>query len=139
LLPNTAGLVFSSNSNIVTLNYNGARPPIKRGTWIMNASQYAVTEHSGALNGPTVDQYLRQFADFYRVVSVQESTTATGGAMDIEIQSPLKPLPQPGQIPGTNNYARFTNGRTWQVLIVMDNVTEVFDRGTISAFGTPAP
>jgi prepilin-type N-terminal cleavage/methylation domain-containing protein len=117
------------NSNIVILPYTGGRPPVRRGTWILNATNYTVEERLQT-TGAIVARYQRQMADFYRVIDVVEGNNV----LELEVQVPVRG-PQAGLI--GNNIIRTVTGSP--VVMVLSNVAEVFDRGTVSAFDKPAP
>lgn len=112
--------IFNQGSKIGTLMWtaNQARPPVDRGSWILDAT--CTQAPSGSAAGPpTINGY------FYRVssVSVPSAILAVANSMDIELEKPAQastPYPSvPGAVP-----APAANG----VAVVMRNVVEVFDR-----------
>jgi hypothetical protein len=85
-------------------------PPIRKGSWILDATVLGPTPPKGVApyNYPEPHGY------FYRVVNV---TDAGAGNMIIELQSP----PKQSTVDANNN--------GYGVLIVMENVVEVFEKG----------
>lgn len=102
--PAYAPVTFDTNSNSVFLEWNPAtqeRPAIRKGGWVLDAT---VLDAAGQ---PAPHGY------FYRVVGVADAPARTAGmlAMEVELQD------------------RPRKGTTRGVLVVMENVTEVFDEG----------
>ena len=107
------GAVDSRNLSIdlgATNNTNRPRPKVRRGSWVLDATMY---DSSG-----TVSPQGR----FYRVVNVEEGT-GTGGAAQftLELQTPLAGDPKLSQ----------------RVLVVMDQVVEVFLKDRVSQDSPP--
>lgn len=100
-------VVFTAGSTQVTVPYGGAqtqpqRPTIKPGGWILDATMPDVSKIPG---DTTVPQ-----GYFYRVVDVIDN----GTSLSLELQSPAR--------------QSTSNG----MLVYLDNVAEVFEKGTIS-------
>ena len=97
-------------TNTLTLNYSGlTKPKIRNGSWILDVTPDIAT------NAATGKTYTIPRGYFYRVVDASEDSTNT--IFTLELQTPLK-----AAVPGTPGSA-FT-------IIVMENVVEVFDRGS---------
>jgi hypothetical protein len=93
-------VVFSTSLNTVTIPYSGGtKPDIRKGNWILDAT---IVQNFNVDNSPP-DPH----GYFYRVVGV----TDTGTSLQLELQSNPKKATQHG------------------VLVFMENVVEVFDRG----------
>jgi hypothetical protein len=98
---------FTPARNLVSINYgaNGdPKPALRRGTWVLDARML------DAQNNPAPQGY------FYRVVNVNE---VSAGVIEAEVQTPLGgPLRNPPNMtkPGP--------------LVVMESVSEVFEKGT---------
>ncbi len=92
------------------LAYTGAKPVIRRGGWILDAT---MTDSSGNLSPQGV---------FYRVVDVDDSTP---NVLDLELQSNLA-----GDALG---------GPANRVIIILENVVEVFPKYDISHNSAPMP
>lgn len=90
-------------------------PPLRKGTWILLMNREFTNPVPGSFNADA-------FADFYRVVGFE----ASGGFATISVSPPLR------------EHSRGALGYPAQA-VVLDNVAEVFDRGTISPFEAPAP
>lgn len=88
----------------LTLTYTGERPEINKGRWIMDASNIAQTDSANL-----------RLANFYRVVSVNDETP---GQLDLELQTPIKPVLNPAQ-----NSGSYTG-----TIVVLTGVAEVFER-----------
>lgn len=105
---------FTKGSTQVTVLYGGAlqqRPGIKPGGWILDATM--PTTVLPLLPGGQLDpaQILPQ-GYFYRVVDVIDN----GTSLTLELQSPARQTTTPAQ----------------GMLIYLDNVAEVFEKGTVS-------
>ncbi len=98
---------FAAGSTSITISYPGPGqsassppPPLRRGSWILDASPSAMTDPPDLGN---------IHAFFYRVVDVND----TGTTMQLDLQSPLRaPLTTSG------------------IIVVMENVSDVFERRT---------
>ncbi|HEV3238210.1 MAG TPA: prepilin-type N-terminal cleavage/methylation domain-containing protein [Gemmataceae bacterium] len=98
-------IAFNPGSTEVTVTWNPAAqepPPVRKGSWILDATVV------NAANNP------EPHGHFYRVVSV---TDGAAGTMILEFQNPPK---QSTMITPTTGYG---------VLVVMENVVEVFEKG----------
>jgi hypothetical protein len=96
------GSTFTPSNNTILIAAAGRpAPPIRPGSWILDAT----------LKGAP---YPHAHGYFYRVVSVTEVATAGGSDYEVEVATPLRGWSAAGQ------------GR----VIVMDNVIEVFEKGT---------
>jgi hypothetical protein len=97
----------------------GGIPSLRKGSWILIAGQIPLT--NGAVVNPTHPTYA--FANFYRIVSVQDDGVNFG----LEVSPPLKDNRPPQKYwpnyPGAPYYLG--------TIIAMDNVAEVFDRPTL--------
>jgi hypothetical protein len=104
-----------ADPNTVTINWPAtmAKPALRRGSWILDAR--TVVDPTAATPVPAPQGY------FYRVVSV----TDTGvNQVEVVVQRPLGgPLRTPNGLNGANPYQG--------PLIVMENVAEVFEKGTV--------
>jgi hypothetical protein len=92
-------VTFDVNNPEVSITYAGAPPSIRKGSWVLDATVLNTTT-----NQPEPHGY------FYRVVNVTDNAT---GTMTIELQS---------------NPKQSTLGG-YGVLVVMENVVEVFEKG----------
>jgi hypothetical protein len=96
---------FTPASNLVTIDYTGQpKPALRRGTWVLDSRMLDDS------NNPAPQGY------FYRVVNVNEVSATV---IEAEVQSPLGgPLRNPPNMtkPGP--------------LVVMESVSEVFEKGT---------
>ncbi len=110
---NTPG-VFSNRSILLTwAPLQQAPPKVRRGTWLLDARMTGVT----ANGTPFVPQ-----GYFYRVTNV--SDVSSDGFLEVEVQAPGG---------GTLPIGYYTTQQALQLqgtVIVMDNVSEVFARGT---------
>lgn len=100
---------FIAGSTTVTVPYDGPgelRPGIKPGGWILDATMPQI------LPGGQLDTSVVPQGYFYRVVDVIDG----GTSLTLELQSP----------------ARQTAGPAQGMLIYLDNVAEVFEKGTVS-------
>ncbi len=89
---------FTKDTRMVSFTWSGAKPNVQRGGWILDATQLDV---NGQAHG-----------FFYRIANVTEpSSTAGGGAIQLELQTPIR--------------MTTTNG----TLVVLENVAGVFERG----------
>lgn len=107
-------------------------PTVQRGGWLMDAS-IALIDRSGTTGGPVVvplqstgsppakaEPWVRN-ANFYRVVSVTETTTG----IDVELESPLRADTGPNQPPFVDDPELPLSERRF---IFLSGVAEVFDR-----------
>jgi prepilin-type N-terminal cleavage/methylation domain-containing protein len=104
-------VIFSAGSTQVTVPYGGQglqlqRPPIKPGSWILDATMPQLLANN-QLDTTVVPQ-----GYFYRVVDVIDNA----GSLTLELQSP----------------ARQSTTAAQGMLIYLDNVAEVFEKGTVS-------
>jgi hypothetical protein len=104
-------IAFDATSNFVdipaVLPMTTEKVPIRKGSWILDASMVAP---SGPGRQPPICQ---PHGYFYRVVGVTE----TSAGLRLELQSP----PKASTIT--------PNGQPYGVLVVMENVVEVFEKG----------
>jgi len=103
-----ANAVFLSD-RLIDIPWVGQKPAIRRGSWILDARMNAVPAGAAV---PVPQGY------FYRVTSV---TDLPGPILEIEVQSPSG-----GTVRGPFN----ANGTVTGTIIVMDNVSEVFEKNT---------
>jgi hypothetical protein len=106
----TNGINFDPSTNKVNLPYTGVKPPVTKGTWILDATMvndnYEPDPHGF----------------FYRVVGVSDGPVVSGvPSVDLELQAPPR-MP-------TQYLDAKRNLHTYGVLVIMDNVVEVFDKG----------
>jgi Tfp pilus assembly protein PilV len=101
----TGGINFDPTTNVVNLPYTGSKPSVGKGTWILDATMvndnYEPDPHGF----------------FYRVVGV---TDGPGTSLNLELQTPPR-MPTQYVAAGVNH--------TYGVLVIMDNVVEVFEKG----------
>jgi hypothetical protein len=102
-------VMLTPGATSVTIPYSGARPAITKGRWIMDAT----------LTDLNNSNRIFRAANFYRVVSVNDDTA---GQLDIELQTPIKPMRDPAGNAGAN--ATQYSGS----IVVLTGVAEVFDR-----------
>jgi hypothetical protein len=107
--------VFVQGSTEAVITYAGAKPKIRKGTWILDAT---MVRPNGAVLIP------EPHGNFYRVISVNDDTP---GQLFLELQAPAR---QGTVLP---------TGQAYGVAIVMDGVVEVFERGTLTRFTMPVP
>jgi hypothetical protein len=113
---NPNGLVeFGTGNNIVVINWNPAagqqKPTIRNGSWVLDATMGRRIK-AGANDFFDPDPY----GFFYRVVSVTEDPNAN--QMILELQTPIRSNTKVSQ--ATSHLG---------VLVVLDNVVEVFEKG----------
>lgn len=102
---------FDTNRNLVTINWAPGLepPPLRPGNWILDASYVEV------------GNYHYQHAYFYRVVGVNDTGP---NSMEVEVQTPFRGF-NPNRFPETAPNSRIFPG----IVIVMEGVAEVFERG----------
>ncbi|HEY1378160.1 MAG TPA: prepilin-type N-terminal cleavage/methylation domain-containing protein [Gemmataceae bacterium] len=102
----------------LTVTYgSGTKPAVRRGGWILDAT---LVDAGGGLAPQGI---------FYRVVNVDDSTT---GLVDLELQTPIAGVTQTAAPPQTNQ-------TTQRVVVVMENVVEVFTRQGVTHVAPPLP
>lgn len=111
-------------------------PPLRKGSWILVASQ-----SQGSLpalgNGnlpyqPAAQVPVEPFADFYRVVTTAlDPADATKNTLVLTVSPSIRSHVSG---PGNNIYASYAA----QSVMILENVVEVFDRGTLTPFALPA-
>lgn len=102
--PNPGFYRFNDEST-VNMNFSntGVRPPLKKGSWIMVATQF------------TVNGVPRWFVEFSRVIAIDEPTL--GQQLVLGLEQPIGYAGSPG------------NG---QYIVIFEHLAEVFSRGVIS-------
>jgi hypothetical protein len=95
------------STDLISISNAGGVPRLRKGSWILLANQAAGTAEA--------------FADFYRVVGFSESSTT----MNVSVSPPIRDH----NVSYGNAYGAY--------VMVLDNVVEVFDRGTITPFAVP--
>lgn len=109
--------IVRNGANSITLITGSATPPLRKGSWVMDA-----TIDPGTPGIPR--------ADFYRVIAV----TQNGSQTNLELQQPVRLRS------GVQVYDPTTGAGAYVgVFVVLDNVVEVFDRGTLTPTAVPAP
>ena len=113
--PAYPGATFQQGSTEVILPFTGAKPNIRRGSWILDAT----------MTNPTGQAEPHGY--FYRVVSVNDDTP---GQLTLEIQTPAQ----------ANTFAT-VGGNTvnYGLAVVMDYVSEVFERKVLTKVIVPVP
>jgi hypothetical protein len=106
-------VAFDTTSKFVDINYVGTRPSVRAGSWILDATMEYYRDDWG-LNVPDPHGF------FYRVVGVTDLNSTT---MRLELQT----YPKKGSI-YTNPFPPNAS-KPYGVLIVMENVVEVFEKG----------
>jgi prepilin-type N-terminal cleavage/methylation domain-containing protein len=108
----TCDWVQGANSVLVPYNPNAGqeRPAVKVGNWVLDAT---VLNNAGQVAIPD------PHGTFYRVVNVTDTTWAGQPAVILEFQTNIK-RSSGGSMANTNSQG---------VLVVMDNVVEVFEKG----------
>src|SRR5262249_45608372 len=107
--PDPDSVPAAGNVTQITLDYTSrTKPPVRRGWWVLDATM-------GYFSGSNFTPSPQGF--FYPVVNVNDDTP---GRLRLELQTPLRPL---SSVPVAPNPRR--------VFVIMDNVVEVFDKGTI--------
>jgi hypothetical protein len=115
----------AQRETVLTLAYDpsATKPPIRRGTWILDATLERINVGPGLSFGWS-------HGEFYRVVGYTEttdtSTSNTFPAYELELDRPLK---------GSIDLQQTQLLTRIPQIIVMDNVVEVFPKGT----GWPSP
>jgi hypothetical protein len=111
----TRGVRFDPSLKYVDVSFPvGQAPPVRRGSWILDATVVIPT------NPPQPDPH----GFFYRVVEVTDLGTLGAGINGFRLELQTNPkaasyyIPAPGSPPVP-----------YGVLIVMENVVEVFDKG----------
>jgi hypothetical protein len=100
-------VAFNSASNTVNLAYSGDKPPIRKGSWILDAT---IVQPSGGNGSNSIPE---PHGFFYRIVGV----TDKGSYLTVELQT----NPKMSSVTRT--------GTPYGVLIVLENVVEVFEKG----------
>lgn len=103
--------LFVKGSTEAVITYAGARPPIRKGTWILDA-----TTHLRLLG------QINPHGFFYRIVNVTETTP---GTLSLELQTPAR------------ESTLDANGNPVGLAVFLENVAEVFERNTISNITAP--
>lgn len=111
--PNTGNATnfvwFDPDSKFVDIVYSGTKPSIRTGSWILDATMEFYNP-AAQINIPDPHGF------FYRVVGV---TDVSNNVMRLELQTnPRKP-----------SFYNTTDTGAYGVLIVMENVVEVFEKG----------
>jgi hypothetical protein len=101
-------VVFNVGSTQLDVPYSGAKPDIKKGNWVLDA-----TLRQGSRGNYTPEPH----GFFYRVVGV----TDNGSSLTLELQDPIKPFAK---------YTQTTEMRFTGTLIFMEYVVEVFEKGS---------
>jgi hypothetical protein len=114
-------VIFDPTSKFVDITYQGTRPSVRTGTWILDATM-AYYDGDANLNVPDPHGY------FYRVVGVTDVNSTT---LRLELQTYPKSASNIGLTPTATVFtSRFSLPPTpYGVLIVMENVVEVFEKG----------
>jgi len=110
----TATTIIPGTSSVTIDTTTQGRPPLRKGGWILITGTPAVGTPPTPL----------PIAEFYRVVGFADA----GNLLRIDLQTPIR-----------NSAGVAVGGSYSGTVIVLDNVAEVFDRGTISATAPPAP
>lgn len=110
-------------TNTVSVAYSGTRPPIRKGTWILDALD---TTNGGAI--PT--------DVFYRVVAVEDGTRVIAGnpvpTLELELQTNhRRTIPKVGTPNSTGLVA--SSG----TILVLDKVVEVFEKRPVDSTSSP--
>ncbi len=110
----------------IVVNYVSAKPGIRKGGWVSFSTPYRPVSDP---NAPT--PAIIPTLDFYRVTGVNDDTN---GQLVLELESAVKNYQAVG--PGPTATLLGWNGADLSGTVVFfDNLTEVFDRGTVSAVG----
>ena len=113
------------NTITVPLGVNPTMPNVRRGGWV--AFSVPITP-AGGVRYPAFD--------FYRVAGVTDDI-ANSGTIALEFEQPLRSYDTNtmlGDGATTSAYAA-ANGQVYGTVVFFDNLTEVFDRGIVSAQG----
>ncbi len=110
----------TGGSTSLSVGWNGAKPAIRPGSWVLDMSNVEVTL-PGVPVGRKPDRVAVVWGYPYRVVSV---TDTTAGGVVLELQTPIYPLVYP---PGTN-----AAGQTYYITnaLLLEYAVEVFNRGS---------
>jgi hypothetical protein len=111
------GNVQFLSDRLIDIPWAGTKPVIRRGSWIIDARMSAVPPVPAGSQVPVPQGY------FYRVTTV---TDIAAGVLEIEVQSPSGGTLR-NNLYGTNPVTGTTYTGT---IIVMDNVSEVFEKNT---------
>ena len=108
--------IFTPGSTEVTLLYgNNPRPKVRQGSWILDATM--------TNNGTPLPEGPHGY--FYRVINVNDDNS---GVLILEIQTPVQAVAN--QQPTTLAFGRG---------VIMDGVSEVFERKILNSVIMPAP
>jgi hypothetical protein len=113
---------FVQGSTSATIRFNAAtdKPALRRGQWILDSTMVTFAPGGG---NPTPTPH----GFFYRVVDVDDSTA---GILRVELQTPAL---------ATTNLANTANPQnTGGQVTILANVAEVFNKGIVSPYTTPA-
>jgi prepilin-type N-terminal cleavage/methylation domain-containing protein len=109
---------FDSNSDLVSIQLAAGQqpPPIRRGTWILDATTHWRNSQNWVIPEP--------HGYFYRVVGVNDTVP---GQVQLQLQTKARQSTYGARRdPATGNTV---NVPAFGVLVVMENVAEVFERG----------
>jgi hypothetical protein len=118
---------FAANrlsNTALTFNYTRAsKPKLRNGSWILDVTQDAYPNYTVTPTGTY--QVVRGY--FYRVVDATEN--AANNTFTLELQTPLRAPPDPAPPPPGVLGVRFVPTAAYRI-VVMENVIDVFERGT---------
>jgi len=120
-------VLFDPSSKFVDITYSGTKPSIRTGSWILDATMEYYDNRPAPFNPAGLPVNVPDpHGFFYRVVGVTELSS---NSMRLELQTSPKRasyyLPNPSLPPDPTTNAPVPYG----VLIVMENVVEVFEKG----------
>ncbi|MFL5340577.1 MAG: prepilin-type N-terminal cleavage/methylation domain-containing protein [Gemmataceae bacterium] len=115
--PGVTGAQFTQGSTEAIISYAGARPKVRKGTWILDATM--------TFNGQQLQEGPHGY--FYRVVNVNDDQP---GTLILELQTPAQ----------VSTWAP-VNGQTiiYGRAVVMEHVSEVFEGKTLNSVVVPSP
>jgi hypothetical protein len=106
------GISFTPGTNTVDLTYSGDIPPVRVGSWILDAT--LTTYAADPITGNSLPE---PYGFFYRVVGVTQGTSV----LHLELQTNIRPFRTvPAGTPPTAHTG---------TLVVLENVAEVFEVG----------
>jgi hypothetical protein len=107
---------FYANTNEAEIDYTGARPKIRKNSWILDATM--------SYRLPNGQYQPDPHGYFYRVIEVNDETP---GVLRLTLQQRVRA--------GTT----FANGTGYGLAVVMEHVAEVFERNTLTDTTMPVP
>ena len=130
---------FIPGTTELRLYYSGARPNVRKGTWILDTTMFEPVASAFGQTTPEPHGF------FYRVIAVTDETSPAGanpGTITVELQQPIQQVYDMFGKPIADSLSPHVNGNPltpYGIVAILDNVVEVFDRKTLTSVITPVP